>query len=65
MDWAVSATTPMGEILNDDGEDLDDDEPGYEGVQSWWQRSFVLPLVGLLSLGVGIVSGLFVRRSSR
>jgi len=65
MDWAVSAATPMGEILNDDGEDSEDDEPEYETSQAWWHRLYVLPVVGLLSLGAGLVSGLFVRRSSR
>lgn len=67
MDWAVNATTPMGEILNDDSGDLDDedDEPGYEISQAWWQRREVLPLFGLLSLATGLVSGLFMRRSSK
>lgn len=65
MDWAVSATAPMGEILNEDLGDLGDDEPDYEITQSWWQRREVLPLFGLLSLVAGLVSGMFIRRSSK
>jgi hypothetical protein len=48
MDWAVRATTPMGETLHEDG-DISTDDLAFIAPQSrWWMA---------LAVGVGVVSG--------
>jgi hypothetical protein len=60
MDWAVQATTPMGETLQDEGEIVTDDL-FLDFPQSRWRVAFAV-LCGIVS---GVVLGALIPRRSR